>query len=231
MPRICILLLIVLATGILSSQNVFQESNDFFRRYVSNGLVNYSEVKISSLTGQLKESIAEYSLDGKSNDEQLAFYINAYNFHTINALAENYPVSSPMDIKGFFDVMTHNIAGTEMSLNDLENKFIRPTFNDARIHFALVCGALGCPPLVSFAYTAENVQSQLQTQSENAINNTQFIRTENGALNISKLFEWYSSDFGASTSEIIDFINSFRKEKIDVNSYGYYEYDWSINAQ
>ncbi len=42
---------------------------------------------------------------------------------------------------------------------------IRKQFREPRIHFALVCAALGCPPLRSEAYVAPRLEEQLEDQA------------------------------------------------------------------
>ena len=63
----------------------------------------------------------------------------------------------------------------KLTLNELENTIIRPQFNDARLHFALVCGAVACPPIIKQAYTPQNIEQLLNQQTKAAINNSDFI--------------------------------------------------------
>jgi len=66
-----------------------------------------------------------------------------------------------------------------------------------------------------------------------ALNDSAFIRVldDSDKVQISKIFEWYASDFGGGNS-IIEYINNFRDEKIPTNyAVEYYEYDWALNEK
>ena len=161
--------------------------DSFFKSVVSNGLVNYSLIKtekkseLDSLINDLNTKIA--SSPTKAN------YINLYNQHVINEVVKKYPVSCPTAIPGFFET-NKVLIGKELStLNNLENKIIRPTYNDPRVHFALVCGAKGCPPIQTFAYSDSTLDSLLTKVTKEAINNKDFIKAE-GAAKVSEIFKW-----------------------------------------
>jgi hypothetical protein len=121
-----------------------------------------------------------------------------------------------------------------LTLNDIENKMIRAKYNDARIHFVLVCGANGCPPITDFAYTPEKLDQQLDQQTKLALNNASFIKVniKSKKVELSQLFEWYKDDFISEKVSYIDFINKFRTEPIPSNfKVAFYTYDWSLNKQ
>ena len=84
--------------------------------------------------------------DALGRDEQLAFYINAYNALVIKAVLAKLPIDSVMSAPGFFDREKHVVAGQEMTLNHLENEIIRSArFAEPRIHFLVNCASVGCP--------------------------------------------------------------------------------------
>jgi len=216
----------------VSAQSSFNENaNTFFEKFVQNGAVDYTGIKQQpEQLNLLVKEIENYTLtDDKSN---YPFYLNAYNVLVINQIIQNYPIDSPMSIDGFFDKNTFNVAGKNISLNHLENEIIRPTYKDARIHFALVCGAVGCPKLANKAFTNDNVQSLLTKNTRKALNNPDFIKYDGQNLAISKIFDWYKEDFGGDAASFLKFINEYRENAIPENTeVGYYEYDWSVNKQ
>ncbi len=57
------------------------------------------------------------------------------------------------------------IAGKVMSLDELENKEVRP-LKEFRVHFALVCAALSCPYLRNEAYVPAKLSDQLNDQAK-----------------------------------------------------------------
>ncbi|MEM6377537.1 MAG: DUF547 domain-containing protein, partial [Bacteroidota bacterium] len=172
-------------------------------------------------------------LDGLSAAEKQAFYINAYNLLVIEGAASNYPLKSVLDIGGFFDAKKKTVAGKKMTLNQLEKDRLLKVYKDARFHFVLVCGAIGCPPITNFAYRPETLEQQLATQTRKALNDPSFIRVDNSAktVKLSQIFEWYPGDFGGSKSSAIEFINRYRNTAIPSDyKISFYTYDWTVNA-
>ena len=47
---------------------------------------------------------------------------------------------------------------------------------------------------------------------------------------LSRIFEWYASDFGGSKSAVLGFINKYRDEAVPTSAkVSYYTYDWTLN--
>ena len=229
------LILIIIAFSciyISSAQDVssfFDKTNTFLSKHISNGLVNYETIKKDNDLPFLIEKIGQIEYTSLSETTQKAYLINTYNLLVINQLIVNYPTSSPMNISGFFDINTHNIGGDKITLNELENNLIRPTFKDARLHFALVCGAKDCPPIINEAYDPEKLEQQLDKQVRIALNNPNFIKITPDKILLSEIFKWYVEDFIKGGNTIIDYINIYRNEPLPKLNYDYYAYDWSIN--
>ena len=170
MKKQIIVLVIILASTNGFSQDVnvfFNKANTFFKTYVSNGKVAYS--KVNENQDGLNEllNIAEAISVSKNNAKTYqAFWINAYNLSVIKGIIDNYPTNSPLDNAGFFDKTKYSLAGKNITLNDIEHKLLRAQFNDARFHFVLVCGAVGCPPLINKAYLPNTLDTQLEEQTK-----------------------------------------------------------------
>jgi hypothetical protein len=211
----------------------FKKSDVFFKKYVANSKVDYAAVKSNSSDLETLLNLTENAnLNGLTDNETKAFWINAYNLHVIKGVVAKYPVKSPLDVPGFFDKIQYTVAGNKITLNDIENKKIREKYNDARIHFVLVCGANSCPPIIEGAYFPETLEKQLNEQTKLALNNPNFIKVSKGKVSVSQIFEWYKKDFITKKSNEIDFINKFRTTKISSNSkLGYYTYDWTLNKK
>ena len=222
--------------GILSSLESFiEEANTLFGNRVSQGRVDYEGINHErSRIDQLYQQVGEMSLDDASEAEKKAFYINAYNVITIHQIIENYPVQSPQDVKGFFDQKKHAVAGESLTLNALEKKKLLEPYQDPRIHFVLVCAAMSCPPLADFAYQADKLDEQLDEKTRQALNDDHFVRVmdDEKKVELSKIFEWYQSDFTNEAKSVIAYINQYRDKKIPENyQVGYYEYDWALNGK
>ena len=209
----------------------YDEADDFFGKYVINGKVNYSEIKKNNELEKLVQKIKFETINLSNSDNKLAFYINAYNILTIKNIVDKYPVISPRDIDGFFDKIKFNVQGENLTLNEIENNKIR-VLGDARIHFALVCAAYGCPKLVSKAYFPSKINQQLEQQTTETLNDPNFIRIKSNSkiAYVSEIFRWYASDFGSSKTAILNYINNYSKIKIPSSfTLDYYPYSWKLN--
>jgi hypothetical protein len=113
-------------------------------------------------------------------------------------------------------------------LDRIEKEMLISPYKDPRIHFAVVCAASSCPPLLNEAWTKENIEAKLEEQSRKFINNSLFNSLSSKSIEISKIFEWYSSDFG----NVISFLNKYAKISIDSKAkIKYKAYDWGLNKQ
>ncbi len=209
----------------------------FLAKFVnSDGNVNYAAIKRNPLELQgLLKRVAAFDAAAASDDERKAFYLNAYNLLVIGEVVARYPLESVEKVPGFFDKNLVSVAGEKMTINDLENKKLREPFKDARVHFALVCAAKGCPRLSRAAYTANSLETQLTVQAQKVLQDPTFIRVDDkaGKVFISQLFKWYEADFKASGKTGVAYLNQFREGKKIPATYkvDYYPYDWSLNKQ
>lgn len=210
----------------------FSNTDSFLKENVKSGRVNYKAIKsnpdaLASLLDNAK-AISVAKTDAKNYQ---AFWINTYNLLVIDGIVKNYPLKSPLDVAGFFDKKKHAVGGENITLNNIENKLLRANFSkDPRFHFVLVCAGLGCPPIIAKAYKPSTLNSQLSTQTKKALNDDNFIRVNKNKVKVSQIFEWYKGDFEQNGSDLVDFINTYRTEKLPDNSkVSYYTYDWTLN--
>ena len=211
------------------------EADAFFKKFVVTGQVDYAAVKKEGKSIQhLSEKIGTMSLADASENSKKAFYINAYNLLVIQAVVKLYPLPTVMQKPGFFDKTLHLVAGENLTLNNLEKKKLLEPYRDARLHFVLVCAAVSCPPLANFAYTPDQLNTQLETRTKLALNNPAFIRvnTQKQQVLVSKIFDWYQADFLKKYPTALAFINTYRQNKIpEKYQVVFYEYDWSLNKK
>ena len=121
----------------------------------------------------------------------------------------------------------------------IENEIIRERFEEPRIHFALNCAALGCPPLASDAYTGDRLEEQLESATARTLRDRRWVdlgrcRTYGkGSIRLTKIFDWYAGDFGGEEG-IRRFLARYRPEsRLPLENEGcsleYLDYDWSLN--
>ena len=110
---------------------------------------------------------------------------------------------------------------------------MRAQFSDVRFHFVLVCGAVGCPPLINKAYLPNTLEKQLETQTKTALNGSFLkVNTKKKRVEASQIMEWYKEDFTMNGTSEIDFINKYRTEKLDQKyKLSYFAYNWTLNKQ
>lgn len=211
-------------------QQFFQDTDAFLKANVENGLVNYAKVKNSAALKALINMVESADLTAADDATKKAFYINAYNLHVINAAVTAYPIQSVQEIPGFFDRKKVKVANEVSTLNNLEKDNLLKPYKDGRLHFVLVCGALDCPPITSFAYLPEKLDLQLDQQTQKALDNPNFLKAQGTNLGLSQIFKWYPNDFGGSRINILAFINKHRTYAVPTTAkISYYDYDWTLN--
>ncbi len=201
--------------------------------------VRYAKWKASSADLQalsgVTEAIAGAAPDKLSRDEQLAFYLNAYNAWTIKNVLDAYPIKSIEDVYplfGFFTRKTIIVAGKKMSLNELEKGIIIARFKEPRIHTAINCASTSCPELISEVFTAAKLESQLTATFRKFVNENPLgvsLPADGKTVNISSIFKWFAADFKPAGGAVA-YINQFRKTPIPASAkVKFQDYDWSLN--
>ncbi|MDF1865209.1 MAG: DUF547 domain-containing protein [Saprospiraceae bacterium] len=201
------------------------------RNVLSNGTVNYTAIKArKTVLNEYLKILSENPPQANwSRAKTMAFWINAYNAFTIKLIVDNMPVKSIKDLEGGkpWDKKWIKIGNKTYSLNIIENDILRPKYKDARIHFAVNCAAKSCPPIWNRAWTEANLDHQLEERTKIFIDNNKFNQVSETKAKISKIFEWYASDFG----NLITYLNKYTTENIATNAtVTYKEYDWSLNG-
>jgi hypothetical protein len=215
--------------------------NRLLSDYVSEGGVDYktwhSRAEDVKALDEVRKGVAAEKLEGKSEDEKLAFYLNAYNALILYRILDSYPTKGPggggfLGRNRFFKAKNLMVAGKKTSFHLLENETIRPTFKEPRIHFALNCASKSCPPLHLKAFDAETLDATLDQLARAFLNgNEQGLKlSSNGKLvNVSKIFDWYEDDF-TTDGRLLVFINGYRDEKIEGDpNVRFQTYSWKLN--
>lgn len=159
--------------------------------------------------------------EGLSDPARLAHWINLYNAAVIDLVLENYPLKTIKAVgppgENIFNLRFIPLAWVpagKLSLNELERDIIRPRFEDARTHFALVCAARGCPPLRSEAFTAAKLDRQLKDQTLQFFRDPAQITYDpsTNTLSVSQLFNWYREDFADSKGSVLAYLKKWLSE-------------------
>ena len=215
------------------------------QRHVKDGGVDYAALQRdrSGLDAYLTtlSAVKEEDFNEWTEAEKLAFQINAYNGFTLRLILDHYPVDGIKSIGGWFSnpwkMDSVNLFGRKMTLDHLEHGRIRVFHNEPRIHFALVCAAQGCPPLRASAYTAANLDSELNEQARAFLRQSAKNRYDPATktLHLSPIFKWYRDDFETDGRTLVSYVAQFlpeetaravRAEDVELD---FTDYDWSLN--
>jgi hypothetical protein len=211
--------------------------------------VDYAALK--SQSDRLDNLAAEFSqvtlstYTSWNSEQQLAFLINAYNLFTLQLVTRHYPdIDSIKDIGGFFGspwkVRFFTLFGEKQHLDHIEHELIRDTFPEPRIHFALVCAAISCPPLVKTPYQGAQLDEQLDTVTHQFLTDPERnrYRGDDNVLELSSLFKWYKKDFIAHSGSLVAFVAPYlfldnaaaAEDLMHVSpEIQFLPYDWSLN--
>lgn len=244
-------LLPALAAAAQAQPAVFDHSafDALLRAHVTDaGLVDYRAFRADASFGPYLDRLARADPAGLPDPERLAFWINVYNAYTIHLINVHGERKSIRNIgrrlgvspKGPWQQPIVRAAGQVHDLDHVEHQVIRKEFREPRIHFALVCGALGCPPLRREAYTGAALDAQLADQARAfLLRSPEKNRVDVAARTVflSSIFDWYRDDFGGSKAAVGGYVAAFHPEgpERDLLLSGSFElkytrYDWSLNG-
>jgi len=211
------------------------------RRIVRDGGVDYAALAAdpAPLDAYL-ETLAAADFEALSRDGKLALLINAYNAFTLRLIVDHYPLDSIKDIPDAerWKAVRWSLLGTQLSLDSLEHEYLRAKFEEPRIHFAINCASVGCPPLRAEAYTPERLEAQLEEQTQVIHSRPTWLRfdAEANALELTKLYSWFSGDFEQAAGSVLEFVARYAPQVAERLAAGeppavsYMDYDWSLNA-
>ncbi|XP_038576186.1 uncharacterized protein zgc:152951 [Micropterus salmoides] len=199
-----------------------------------------------------------------SREEKLAFFINIYNALVIHGYLRMGAPTNMWQRYRFFNYVSYLIGGEVFTLQDIENgvlrgnrkgvaQLLRPfsktdprlqvALPDAEplIHFALNCGAKGCPPIKT--YSPQDIDIQLRLAAESFLENDDGCVVDSGKreVRLSQIFKWYKTDFGGTDEKLLKWVlehmgDSPKKTSLQgVLSAGkikvsFLPYDWSTNS-
>jgi hypothetical protein len=206
--------------------------------------------KEAKTLADLRSRLAAVDVAALPRNDQLAYWINVYNVGTVSIVVEHYPVNSIRDIStdpiirlNVFKKPSVQVRGGRLSLNDIENDKIRAAFKDPRIHFAINCAAVSCPPLRTEPYVGGRVGEQLDDQARRFLNDPARgvkIEADGGGgvvIHVTKVMDWFADDFdkwgGGQVAFIRKYVTPDKQKAIDAAKgkvkLDFYPYDWKLN--
>jgi uncharacterized protein DUF547 len=198
-------------------------------------LVDYPTIKANGSLDKAYQALAAFDpkrLHGR--DEQLAFYINAYNILALKTVTDHWPLDSIKDVGSLlspvWDKPAGDLGGNSVSLGDVEHKILRP-MGEPRIHLAIVCASVSCPDLRNEPYTAAKLSGQLDDQAQRFLDNTgKGLVIDKDTINVSQIFDWFEKDF-ATGGGVAAFLKRYQTNLPDLKIKTNIDYDWSVNSR
>jgi hypothetical protein len=243
----------VLERGLRDGTDGFDHGiwDEILSKYALEGGRRFDYAGLKSEEGLLAtylDSLADVDLERLRAPELEALFINAYNAYTVRTVLDrvsedgDFEIESIRDIEDVFTREAHVVGGFRLSLDNIEHNILRPTFRDPRLHFAVNCASISCPPLPTDAFEGERVEEQLESSAANVLGNPDYASIEDGALLLTKILEWYGSDFvnpgyGGAEKSLPAFVSKYanedvhhfleeRKHDVEVR---FRDYDWRLN--
>ncbi len=210
----------------------------------SDGWVDYSQLKADrDRLNVYIDAVGAANMEVLGRNERLAFLMNAYNAFTLKLIVEHYPLDSIKNIPDAerWDAVRWNLAGQTVSLNQIEHEYIRPNFKEPQIHFALVCAAIGCPPLRNEPFNGADLEQQLMEQADYVHRHQTWFGYEpgTGPLKLTQLYNWYGDDFVQVAGSVEEFAARYSRDLQNDLTSGlltsgllkiqWLEYDWTLN--
>lgn len=226
------LIIVLLLSFSAKSQNFNHSSwNTLLQKHVSNdGHVNYKTFKSDNkaLSNYIKSLGAHAPQNSWTKEENLAYWINAYNALTVDLILRNYPIKSIKNIKNPWDQKLWELGDIRYNLSDIEHEILRK-MDEPRIHFAIVCASVSCPKLSNEAYSSKNLNHQLTKATKDFLSDSERNFISKDTLELSKIFQWFSKDF-KQNGDLIDFLNLYTNIQISAKAkINYKDYNWNLN--
>ena len=221
--------------------------DSLLQRHVVSGFVDYDAFARSAAFTQYLAALARANLDGASEDERLAFWINVYNAYTIRLIVAHGETGSIRNInkslgvlrlKGPWSEPLVQAAGRRLSLDDVFHGILRKGFAEPRVHFAVSCAAIGGAPLRSEAYTGDRLVDQLNDQGRRFFRDSPMRnRIDRNRVQLSPILMAYRNDFGAGRLDfmraIAPWFEGEERKRLTDGRYILIEntFDWALNSQ
>jgi hypothetical protein len=192
--------------------------------------------EFNAYLGQLN-SVARSDVDAWSSEQQLAFWINAYNAFTVRAILDHYPITSwtikglvaprnsIIQIPGVWKKLEWKVAGQSLTLDHIEHGLLRPLFKEPRIHFAIVCASIGCPDLRPEAFTFDKLDAQLEEQTKSYLSNSEkgvLLEPQKNRICVTQLFKWFNEDFAVGPANGLQIPERDKKELVALRFISHY---------
>ena len=245
-----------------SFDHSYAEYGRLLRRHVIGIRVDYTALRrkqpaLNALVSEFGQ-VTTGEFVAWSDTEQIAYLINAYNVFTLKAVIDHYPIkrrwfdffnppNSIKQIPGVWSRLRWRAAGNEITLDDIEHGRLRRHYNEPRIHFAVNCASVSCPPLRPEPYVAARLERQLIIAAREFLASDLGVEVNEDTLRVSRMLNWFGDDFIEQYSRLVETNGSAKARALVgvIAKYGppeaarvaqsgnarirFLKYDWSLN--
>jgi hypothetical protein len=167
------------------------ESNRVMFHMLKDGHKDY----IRTVRQSLESIPGEFPLNNFGKDEQLAYWLNLRNIMALEAVMDIYPV---MKLKRPWKKISNDksltVAGTKMSINDIEALIIKQWPNP-QVIYGFYNGTVGGPNIRKRAYTGRFVWDDLNKNAKEFVNSIRGVQFFRKTAKIAEYYEGYPSLF------------------------------------
>jgi hypothetical protein len=228
----------------MSNSNIHQHFiwDKLVHNFVSDiGFVDYKGFKTNEakLDDYLDSLSSNPPLQQWTNNQKIAFWINAYNAFTVKLILKNFGLDSIKEIKSDtqpspWKIPFFKIGAEDFTLDKIEQEILRKEFQEPRIHFSIVCASFSCPKFRNEAFIADKLEEQLEDQTSDFINDPDKNSLNQIPIGVSSLFEWYWADFPNQFHDVpslLNWMNHYSKTPLSIESgIEYLPYNCALNG-
>ena len=242
-----VLVISLLCAGTVAAADPVKDYDALLRKVVKKDGVDYTTLRKERKALDVYVASLAKAKPGASEADQIAFWINAYNALTLQQVLDtrskgDKKFSVRTSVKDFWTKRKWKVAGQSLTLDGIEKGILLKKYSDARVHFAVNCASRSCPPLRGGLWKGDTLDINLRAatfafladKSENTFD------VPRQRARISKLFEWYRSDFergfGGKVPKLQQFLSEYAATKELKKALlagrwriSFSPYDWSLN--
>lgn len=194
------------------------------------------------------DALGETPVSTLNREEQFAYWVNLYNALTVKLILDHYPVESIREIEfgrsfvpsflvgdGPWGQELVTVEGVPLSLDNIEQRIIRPLFHEPRAHYVLNRAAMGSPDLMAEPVNAARMEDQLDEAARTFINSSRAVTVDGNRAGVSSIYTWFREDFGGSEDAVLVHLRNFASPELRAQLNGVSRvrdqgFDWSLNG-
>ena len=184
------------------------------------------------------DSLSATNVSSFDHDHAVAFWLNAYHAMVVAAVTHGERPDTLSSRAKMYHWFGHTIAGSRRTLDGIWAILNRYASADPRIHLAICNGTRGGPRQIREPYDADRLDAQLAAATRRFLDDPEKSRIDDsGRIGVSRVFEWYRSDFDREAGSLLAFLRSYATRMDLVRALGaespvitYGPFDWSLDA-